>query len=79
MQPIEFPEANVVLAKDQPDYAPLPVFLDRTDPALPMTACFELSEAEKEEIARTGKLYYTQLTFGRAFQPVRLSTANPFI
>ena len=43
-----------------------------------MTACFELTEEEKAEIAATGKLWYTQITFGKPFQPVRLSTQNPF-
>lgn len=43
-----------------------------------MTACFELSDREIEEIVKTRKLYYTQMLFGGQFQPVRMSTENPF-
>jgi hypothetical protein len=37
-----------------------------------------LSEEEKAEIAATGKFWHTQITFGHPFQPMRLSTQNPF-
>lgn len=78
MKSIEFPQQTHVLGKDQPEYAPLPVHIDQVDLSIPMTACFELDQQEKEDIQRTGKLWYTQLTFGHAFQPVRLSVQNPF-
>lgn len=79
MQPVEFPQQTDVLAKNQPQYIPLPVHVGSKDDGFPMTACFELSEEEKVEIAATGKLWYTQVTFGHPFQPVMLSTQNPFI
>lgn len=79
MDAIEFPEQTHVLAKDQPQYVPLPVHIDQNDPMVPMTACFQLSPEELAEINATGKLWYTQSTFGNAFQPVRMSTRNPFI
>lgn len=78
MQPVEFPQQTDVLAKNQPQYTPLPVHVGSQDDSFPMTACFELSEEEKAEIAATGKLWYTQITFGHPFQPVHLSTQNPF-
>jgi hypothetical protein len=79
MDAIEFPEVNVILAKDQPEYVPLPVFVDGRDEMKPVTACFKLTPEELEEINRTGVLWYTQCTFGNAFHPVRMSTQNPFI
>lgn len=79
MQPIEFPQQTDVLAKDQPQYTPLPVHVGSKEDGFPMTACFELTDEEVAEIIATRKLWYTQITFGHAFQPVRLSTQNPFI
>jgi hypothetical protein len=95
MQPIEFSQQTFILAKNQPQYIPLPVhagkYREHTVPhpilegvmekvMLPdeITACFELSPEEIGEICRTGKLWYTQCIFGNQFQPVRLSTQNPF-
>ena len=42
-----------------------------------MAMCFRLSPAELEEIARTKTLWVQQLTFGRRFQPIALSTHRP--
>ncbi|MDF2189293.1 hypothetical protein [Paraflavitalea sp. CAU 1676] len=78
MQPIEFPEANLILGKDQPEYRPPPVFLDRSDPSTPMTACFELSDEEVAEIVATRRIYNTQRTFGKLYHPILLTTRNPF-
>ena len=78
MQPIKFPQQTHTLAENQPQYEPLPVHIDQTDPTTPMTCCFQLSPEELAEINATGQLWYTQLTFGNSFQPVRLSTLNPF-
>jgi len=78
MQPIKFPQQTHTLAEDQPQYEPLPVHIDQADPATPFTCCFQLSPEELAEINETGCLWHTQLTFGQSFQPVRLSTQNPF-
>ena len=94
MQPIEFPQQTTVLAKDQPEYTPLPVHIQFKECEVPhpqfkgvttkanvpweMIACFELSPEEIGDICRTGKLWYGQSVFGNNFQPVRLSTQNPF-
>jgi hypothetical protein len=90
MLPIKFPEANCILAENQPEYTPLPVFVEYKDVetahkkatvtvAWSMTACFELSDEEIEQIVKTRRLYHTQMVFGNNFQPVMLSTQNPSI
>lgn len=76
---VEFPQANCILAKDQPEYDPLPVHIDVVDPARPMTCCFQLNKEEIDEIVKTGKIWFTQLTFGQLFHPISMSTQNPFI
>lgn len=44
-----------------------------------MTACFELNKEEIDEIVATGKLWYRQCLYGGNFQPVMMSTQNPFL
>lgn len=79
MTPVQFPEVNCVLAKDQPEYTPLPVFYNRESPQKEMTACFELTDEEVAEVIRTRKIWHTQLTFGNPFQPIWLTTSSPFV
>lgn len=94
MKAIEFPQVNCMLAENQPQYETLPVFVESKakqfrDPermvnytkqvAWSMTACFELSEEEIAEIVKTKKLWHTQLIMGHNFQPIIMSTQNPFI
>lgn len=99
MRSIDFPQANLPLAKDQPEYETLHVHVETKQVEIPpriaeqgevipgkiediswsMTACFELSDEEIEEIVRTRKLWYTQMVFGKQFQPIRMRTQNPFI
>jgi len=69
MKPIEFPGHNVVFAKDQPEYLPLPAL--RMPDGMVIT-CWELSEDEKKQILETGKIYLQQLTFNQPLQPVLL-------
>ena len=91
MEAINFPEANLMLAEDQPEYKTLPVFLKnkrinangynpnltKKDIPWEMTACFELTDEEIAEIVKTKKLWYTQLIMGRNFQPIRIETSKP--
>jgi hypothetical protein len=70
-EPIE-----VVLAKDQPEYLPLPVvYLDT--PSRPMISRWRLTEEERQRIANGDDLVLTQLTFGHAFQPIHLQITAP--
>lgn len=67
MKPIEFPGHNVVFAKDQPEYQPLPAL---RLPDGEVITCWQLSAEELEQIAITGKIYLKQLTFNQPLQPV---------
>lgn len=78
MLSVEFPQANIALGESQAEYETLHVAYDIANPAKPMTACFQLNKEEIDEIVKTGKLWFTQLTFGKPFQPVLMSTQNPF-
>lgn len=79
MESIDYPEANVAVAKDQPQYKTLFVHVG-PKPDFLMTACFQLSKEELDEVNRTGgKLFISQVTFGRGYSPIRMSVSNPFL
>ncbi len=73
MQPIEFEHQNTVLGKDQPEYNPLPAHRTE-DRESAVTSCWELSDADLEEITRTRRIYVTQLTFRHPLQPLLVQT-----
>lgn len=93
---VDFPQRNLMLAEDQPEYETLPVFCEMKEVIVPnkpndpqmaimtqtvpwtMTACFELNKEEIDEIVRTGRLWHTQCLFGGKFQPIMMTTQNPF-
>jgi len=77
MKPIKFKESNICIGENQPDYLPLPAFLDNEDVHVPMTMCFELSDEEKRQVAETGQIWITILTFGSPFHPIMDSVIKP--
>ena len=77
MTPIGFPEQNAVLAKDQPQYLPLPVHRELTLPGT-VISCWRLTLRERLQVLFTGRLWLSQLTYGSPLQPQRPSIENPF-
>jgi predicted amidohydrolase len=73
MKPIEFPESNVVYAKDQPEYIPLPVFKADT-PEGQCISCWELTFTERLRILFTGKLWVSLMTFNKPLTPSYFTT-----
>lgn len=77
MKPIEFPEVTVTLAKNQPEYQPLPVYQAR-DPWSTVISCWQLEPEEIDALkANGGKLWLSQLTFGQPLQPQLPSVEKP--
>jgi hypothetical protein len=88
MKAIDFPQRNLMLAENQPEYETLPVFVDTRavqteegpkDIPWSMTVVYELSDEEIAEIIANRKLFYRQMIFGKPFQPIFLSTKDPFL
>lgn len=93
MEYIEFPQQTAILAKDQPEYTPMPVYVDKMlakvrydDGTIreeeidrSMTACIQFSDEEIAEIIANKKIFYRQHIFGKLFQPIFMSTKDPFI
>lgn len=75
MKPIEFPEQNIVLGKDQPQYQPLPAY--RGDDQV--ITCWQLSLRDRIKLLFTGKLWLRQLAFDRPFQPQLPEVDKPFL
>lgn len=68
MKPIEFKEQNIIFAKDQPEYLPLPAF--RNDgPMGEVISCWNLSFKERLKILFTGKLWVSLAMFGKPLTP----------
>lgn len=70
MKPVQFKGHNAVLAKDQPQYLPLPVCHECT-PERSVVSCWKPSILERIKILFGRKIYFRQSTFGGALQPIR--------
>jgi len=66
-------EFEVVYAKDQPEYTPLPVL--RTEKAL--LTRWRLSEEERQWIANGGDLFIAVMHFGDRLQPMMPIAGTP--
>ncbi len=76
MTPVRFPEANVTLAKDQPEYLPLPAH--RAPDGL-VVSCWRLGWRERLKLLLTGRLWLLQHTFGDPLQPQSPTADYPFV
>lgn len=74
MKPVEFKGCNKVFGKGQEGYQPLPAIVLDDKQGTVITG-WELSEKEREEVQEEGIVYLQQLTFGRHFQPVYLTSS----
>ena len=72
MKAIEFPEQNIVFAKDQPEYLPLPAFKNDS-PQGEVISCWQLTWKERIKILFTGKIWLSLLSFNKPLTPSRLS------
>lgn len=78
MKPVEFEEANMVFAKDQPEYLPLPAYIHPMDPHGTVVSCWQMTWRERLRVLWSGRLYLSVLTFNQPLQPQRPSVESPF-
>ena len=74
MKPVKFKQQNCVIAKDQPEYLPLPAY--KNEDGI-VTTCWKLSFIERIGILITGKIWWQIMTFNKSLQPQRPSIKNP--
>ena len=73
----DFSESNLVYAKDQKEYSPLPVHYSKNGE---VTSCWELNDEQIEKIKETKCLWLHVLTFNQPLQPLAMSVdKNDFI
>lgn len=77
MDIVEFPEQTVIIAKDQPEYRPLPAHRRIGDPEGRVTCCWRLNWKERLRLLLTGNLWHQILTFNHPLQPQLLSVEKP--
>jgi len=63
---------EVVIAKDQPEYLPLPAVVLNKAHGTPVMTRWRFTDEERELIKFGHDVVLTQLTFGHALQPVHL-------
>ena len=76
MNLIEFPEQTVVIAKDQPEYKPLPAH-QFGDESGTIACCWKLGFLERIRVLLTGKIWHQILTFNGPLQPQLLTVEKP--
>ncbi len=69
MKPLKFDEANATFGANQPEYQPLPAMVVGDA----VVSCWELTEEEKQQVMKEGKVWLAVMTFGQALQPVFLT------
>lgn len=77
MKPVEFKEHNVVYAKDQKQYIPLPGLRKGQydiNPEGAFVTCWKPSLKDRLRILFGGNFWLETLTFWHNLQPVRIST-----
>lgn len=78
MKLIEFPEQTVVIAKDNPNYKPLPAHVAKDDPHGTVTCCWKLTFKERVKLLLTGKLWHQILLCGSShLQPQLMHVDKP--
>jgi len=73
MKPINFKNQNVVFAKNQPEYQPLPALMIDNKHG-EVISCWDLSFSERLRVLFTGKIWLSLLSFNQPLMPSFLST-----
>jgi len=73
MKPIKFKEQNVIFAKDQPQYLPLPAF-KVNEPEGRVIFCMGLSFSERIRLLFTGRMWCSLMMFNKPLTPSFFTT-----
>ena len=77
MKLVEFAEQTVVIAKNQPEYLPLPAYRYRSDPEGRIVCCWELTWRERFRVLFGAPIWHHVLTFNQLLQPQLLTLEKP--
>lgn len=76
---IHFPEVTHVIAKNQPQYNPLPAHRWPNDPEGRIVFCYRLNFRARLRVLFGGVIWHQVLTFNRPLQPQLLGTEKPLM
>lgn len=79
MKPIEFEQANITFAEDQPEYQPLPAYIETASNDGLVVSCWSLSFYERLKVLFGGKIWLMQYTFFKPLQPQLPTVDSPFL
>lgn len=72
MKPVDFKHRNVIYAKDQPEYLPLPALkIDSVNGEV--ISCWKMSFLERIKVLFTGKVWLTLMMANKPLTPSNLS------
>jgi hypothetical protein len=74
---VEFPEQTIVVAKDQPEYLPLPAYRHANDAQGRLVCCWRIGWKHRFRLLFTGTVWHQVLTFNQPLQPQLLSVEKP--
>lgn len=74
MKATEFPEVNVRIAENQPEYETLPAFHNADQGSVLFG--FDLTDEEVEEVVKNKRFWVKQLTFNKSMQPIAVSVTK---
>lgn len=79
MKAIEFPEVNVRIAENQPEYETIPANIRQHEDTnlYEVAMCLRLDEEEREQVAKTGRIWLTILQPSGNFNPIKTSFLKP--
>ena len=72
MKPVKFKDQNVVFAKDQPQYQPLPA-LRLDTPEGEVISCWKMSIKERLKVLFTGRVWVSLMSFNKPLTPSYIS------
>lgn len=76
MKPIKFKGVNTILAENQLQYLPLPVWKGEDGTVI---SCWQLSWRERLKLFVDGRIWVKALTFNEPLQPQNLGVDYPFM
>ena len=77
MKPIDFKGVSVIVAKDQPEYKPLPSLVS-DDKERKVVSCWRLSFWERLKVLIFGNIWLSIITHGNPLQPIIMGVKKPF-
>lgn len=72
MKPVEFEHQNIVFAKDQPEYQPLPA-LRIDSPQGEVISCWKMNFKERIKVLFFGRVWVSLMSFNKPLTPSYIS------